>query len=389
VSARFAYIYLLAGPAAGVEQKIRDQAAALEELGNTDLELVVINPDEEGSRGSLRLVRFPRDSMTSRVGYGLGRFRVIERAIDCHSYDALLLRYPMADRHALRFAERYRVVSEHHTKEIEERAAQIRTPLPPLERLHKKLSLWQELKYGSAYLEGCRGIVAVSDDIRRYQLARSERTTPSLVVPNGIRVDRVSHTRFQPFDGRTFSLAFLAGRRSPWHGVDRFLRSLSLYKGATEVQVHLIGQIGPPKQTVHLPGNVELTYHGTLLSRDLDALLSRMNLAVSSLGLFEISLQATSTLKTREYTARGIPFVIAHDDPDLKAVPKDAQFFLRVPNDDSAIPFDALIEFAERMSHAEREERVSDRMRSYAREHMEWGPKLEQLVHFLRRVSLP
>ncbi len=386
VSARFAYIYLLAGSAPGVEQKINDQGISLERLGITDLEIVVINPSREGKRGRLRFVHAPRGSPKSHLAYALRRFQLIEDSIDCNAYDLLLLRYPMADRGAEAFASRHKIVSEHHTKEVEERRARLRTQQPPLQRLHKKLSLQQETRYGPRYLERCRGIVAVSDETRLYELKRSGRDLPSLTVPNGILVDRVRHTRFRPFKGGTLHLAFMGGRGSPWHGTERLLRSLSAYRGKTRIRAHLVGRLRSPVGATPLPRNVEVEFHGTLLGSDLDGLMSQMNLAVGSLALFECGLGEHSTLKTRDYTARGIPFVIGHTDPDLQLVPETMKFFLSVPNDDSMIEMDRIIQFAEDMTAREEVDSLSDRMREYARQHMEWAPKLQRLMKFLTEL---
>ncbi len=381
---RFAYIYLIAGPAPGVEQKINDQATSLDRSGITDLEIIVINPAREGKRGPLRHVRVPRDSLRKRLDYALRRFSLIEGAIDCDVYDLLLLRYPMADGAAPGFASRHKVISEHHTNEVEQRRALLRSQLPPLQRLHKSASLRQEKRCGPRYLEQCFGIVAVSDEIRLYELKRSGRDLPSLTVSNGILVDRVRHTRFQPFNGSTLHVALMGGRESPWHGTGRLLRSLSAYRGKTGIKLHLVGDLGSPVGALRLPRNVEVEFHGTLLGPDLDALLSQMNLAVSSLALYECGLEEISALKTREYTARGIPFVIGHTDPDLRFAPEKTKFFLSVPNDDSMIELDELIEFSERMTDREPEDAISDFMRGHARRHMDWGAKLQRLTEFMR-----
>lgn len=386
MSTRTAYIYLMAGSAPGVEQKISDQSISLERLGITDLEIVVINPSKEGKRGQLRYVRAPRDSLKSRLNYALRRFRLIDDSIDCSAYDLLLLRYPMADPGAEAFASRHNVVSEHHTKEVEERRARLRVRQPLLQSLHKRLSLQQETRYGPRYLARCRGIVAVSDETRLYELERSGRGVPSLTVPNGILVDRVRHTRFSPFKGDTLHVVFMGGRGSPWHGTNRLLRSLSAYRGKIPIRAHLVGELGPSSGALSLPKNVEVEFHGTLLGPDLDALLSQMNLAISSLALFECDLGEISTLKTRDYTARGIPFVIGHTDPDLRLVPDAMRFFLSVPNDDSIIDMDSVIEFAEEMTSLEQKESISDFMRDYASRRMDWAPKLEMLAAFLAKL---
>jgi hypothetical protein len=58
-------------------------------------------------------------------------------------------------------------------------------------------------------------------------------------------------------------------------------------------------------------------------------LLARADVAIGSLGLYRAKLQEASTLKVREYLARGIPTILGYRDTDF---PEWAPFLLQIPN---------------------------------------------------------
>ncbi|MEZ4287925.1 MAG: glycosyltransferase [Polyangiales bacterium] len=77
----------------------------------------------------------------------------------------------------------------------------------------------------------------------------------------------------------------------------------------------------------------EVVFHGIVRGRALDALFDRADIAVGSLAMHRIGLEQTSSLKNREYCARGIPFIAATDDVSFC----DANFMLRVPEGEAPI----------------------------------------------------
>jgi hypothetical protein len=110
--------------------------------------------------------------------------------------------------------------------------------------------------------------------------------------------------------------------------------------------------------------------------------MGKMNLAISTMALHRKRMTEACSLKTREYTARGIPFVLAYEDPDLAMVEEERKFFLSFPNDDSPFSFDRIIDFAR--SITESGESISAYMREYAFQHMDWGSKMRAYVEFVR-----
>jgi hypothetical protein len=383
---RVAYISLLAVPHPGVERKIRSQAEALDELGVADFDVFHLTPLRDGVEGRVRYVRIDRSSFPGAVGLAFRRFDLIQRCVHLQHYDVLYMRYPLADPGGAGFTSHWPVVTEHNTIETAERTSANLSGAPLPLRVYRRLSAAMERRYGPATLAHCRGLVAVSEEIRRHELERAGASIPSAVIPNGVSVRRTPHTRFTPFDGRCLKLAFLGSRASAWHGVDRLVRSLTAYRGTTRLELHLVGNLGVSSDLATNGPSLRIVSHGMLTGVALDELLRTMTLAVGTLGLHRKGLDEASPLKIREYTARGIPFILAHRDPDLDSLPEDQRFFLRVSNDEQLIDLDQVLSFAERIAAAEVDSSLSAQMRSYALEHMDWRGKMDRLTTFLHSV---
>ena len=97
--------------------------------------------------------------------------------------------------------------------------------------------------------------------------------------------------------------------------------------------------------------------------------------------MFRKKIEGGSAIKTREYVARGLPFVIGHRDPDFK---EDANgFFLSVPADTSPVNMEDVVGFAERILNRKG---VSESMRAFADKRLDWKIKMQQMWDFLESL---
>jgi hypothetical protein len=92
-------------------------------------------------------------------------------------------------------------------------------------------------------------------------------------------------------------------------------------------------------------------------------------------------MQEACALKTREYIARGLPFVIGHRDPDLKSAER---FFLSVPANASPVNMDEVVAFAESILQSEG---IPGYMREFAESHLDWTIKMQQTWDFAKSLS--
>lgn len=192
---------------------------------------------------------------------------------------------------------------------------------------------------------------------------------PAMNIVNGVDVEALP--LHQPRTLGPVSLLALASM-SHWQGYDRLIESLAAYCGETDVIIHMAGGEGDGslaawKKLAQERGvGDRVVFHGEVHGERLNALAAECDLGIGGLGLYRKKQFQSMTLKLREYMARGLPFVYAVDDP---SIPEESPFSLRLPNDDSAIDMQQLVDFA---LATRRQPDLPERMRSYARSNMSW-----------------
>jgi len=203
---------------------------------------------------------------------------------------------------------------------------------------------------------------------------------PCIRSNNGIDVDALPLRR--PISGGGLSLVAV-GNLAERHGVDRAIRGIAEDTGEhwSETTLHVVGD-GPALRGLRalaeeLGVEAQVQFHGMLTGQSLDQVFDRADGALDSLGIHRLALPSSSSLKAREYCARGIPFVLAGEDPDF---PDSLDFVLRVPSDESPLDIARVRAFVERNAD---EPGLSERMRSYAESRLTWDAKLAPVARLL------
>ncbi len=211
---------------------------------------------------------------------------------------------------------------------------------------------------------------------------------PAINIDNGVDVDAIPLRAPQPApDGKLHFLAVAAMAR--WHGFDRLIEGVAQLppEQRQQVIVDMVGSEGDGSlaRWQQLTADKGLTdtvrFHGYQTGQRLDALFHQADVGICSLGLHRNGYQMASSLKLREYAARGLPFLYATADP---ALPKQEPFCLRIAADDSPIPMEEAIAFARQMRL---EPEIPAQMRAYAQAHMSWQKPLGDVLN--RLASLP
>ena len=173
-----------------------------------------------------------------------------------------------------------------------------------------------------------------------------------------------------------------------WYGIDRFIRGLhehnAHYANSTKIVLHIVGD-GPElpylkELTDELGLNENVIFHGFKSGRELDEMFDMCHIAIGSLAGFRAGLNELSSLKSREYCARGIPFLMASKDADF---PEGFNWVQMVPANETPIDMNTVIDFANRiMADPEHPQK----MRRYAEEHLDWMAKMKVLKEFLESL---
>jgi hypothetical protein len=328
---------------------------------------------------NLQVWRLPGASLGRRLGAKVQwPFRLAWAAerLARGGYDAVILRYPKLPLGGPYFLRRVAVpvITEHHTHEVMEILAAggvVRRGAVQLETLLRR-----------RFLPRVRGIIGVTPEIRAL-VQRDAPGVPGMAIANGVALDRVPLSGFQPFDGQRLTLFAASAAFEYWQGIDRLLEGLLAYRGPVTITVTLAGHVPHALDALvdrcqRQPG-IRIVCPGPVYGADLDRLQAAATLGIASLGLYRKGMAQACPLKSREYMARGLPFVYAYADPDLT---EPCPFALSVPNTAAPVDMDALIAFARSLAARTG---VSPSMRCFAAERLDWSCKLTAMMAFVRQ----
>jgi len=240
-----------------------------------------------------------------------------------------------------------------------------------------------EFFFGRIIKNQSDAFVGVTDEITNYELNHSKNLhKPHITIGNGINVGLYPLRKLDQ-KGKILHLLFVANV-SRWHGIDRIIRGIHEYKNRHFFYLHIVGDGKEIPNLKKLVDNLHLSkqviFHGFKSGTELDSLFDTCHIAVGSLGLHRIGLSESSTLKIREYCARGIPWIIACKDPDF---PDDFPYILRVPPDESPIDIESVVHFAQKVCS---DPDHPKKMRKYAEENLDWSIKMKKLKGFLESL---
>lgn len=170
------------------------------------------------------------------------------------------------------------------------------------------------------------------------------------LIGNGIDVNVLPAIKYpKTLENNTIVLIAVA-QFEKWHGYDRLLIGLKNYYdkfgllSRYKIKLILVGEGNEKYNLENYVNKNNLTefvsFTGNLINEDLNDVFSNSNIAIGPIGSYRVGMYTSSTLKVREYTARGIPFIMADNDPDFAI---DVPFILKVSNNDSVINVSEII----------------------------------------------
>lgn len=210
------------------------------------------------------------------------------------------------------------------------------------------------------------------DRIITYSKDESIWGIPTIRTKNGIDVDNYTlHTKEFPQDGEPVHLISVAANQIQ-HGYDRVICGLADYynspNNAVQVLYHVVGEgevISQYKEMVHKLGiKDKVIFKGNLYGKELEEEYEKCDIAVASIGIHRINLRYSSSLKTKEYLAKGIPFIYSGE---IDVSPQDCNYTyaMKVSDDDSAININSMLSFIDSLKKIGKNE-ISISMRNKA-----------------------
>lgn len=196
----------------------------------------------------------------------------------------------------------------------------------------------------------------------------------TITIQNGIDTDSIRSRAFHPIKEKIIILgvAYL----SYWHGYDRIIKGLNSYyrdSDSEKKRVEFIivgdGECRKELEEYVINNHMEQWVHfaGIKTGPELDVYYDMADVGVAALGVHRKNTPIVSTLKSREYFAKGLPFL----DSAIDYVISDSvsKYCYKVPNDDSEINIEEVICFAEKYKYSDEAHTV---MREYASIFLDW-----------------
>ena len=134
-------------------------------------------------------------------------------------------------------------------------------------------------------------------------------------------------------------------------------------------------------------GFLELLFISVLLLSGLEELFEIADIGLGSMGFHLIGAQNTisSTLKTREYLAHGLPFLSACNEDIFMKYP-DTGFFRHYPDDETDIPIDDVIRFYDELlnRYSGNEDRLREDIHEFAAKTVDMSVVMRPVVDFIK-----
>ena len=394
------YCYTSGGTtSSSVQDKIVSQIQALREAGVDCRGVFFTAAVEQETRLNEAVTLLPVKRSTSKWFRPLDQAAITIRTMDAWlaanagDADFVYLRYPGASNALYRMACRLgpKLISEHQAKEvIEFREAKGQHPfgLRPSKFLSwlqfQFFPLYNEWRWGHPFARRIGAIVTMTHELASYQKAKGCKNVA--VIPNGIDTTRFP-VRNVPAANDHFNLLFLKGTSTlaSWNGLDRLINSIDAYHaakptGALPFRILICGKF----MDGEIPERDYIEHLGYLRGTELEAVFNRAHLAVSTLCSFRRGLEESAILKTREYFARGIPFIYAYTDVDFDNSQAVRDNTLHFPNSDEIIDMTAVAAFAHARLHDPAHPAV---MHAWAEQQLDYRIKMKKLRDFLLELQ--
>lgn len=286
-------------------------------------------------------------------------------------YDFLYIRYPKASPFFISFLKKLKL-QNYNIKVINE------IPTYPYE--HQWKTIRSKLIQYIDYLYR-RNLYKYIDRIVTFYGQNLIFNIPTIKIGNGINTDNSKIITRNDSNEKIIRLVCIANLKF-YHGYDRVIKMIANNKSEYKIIFNIVGG-GPEecklKELCKLL-NIEdsVIFYGYKYDDELKEIISNSDIAIGTLGWHRANLTFDSALKTREYCAFGIPFVMSNIDLDFD---RNFKYMLKVPASDDALDEFELILFFNRMK---KDNNYQSNMHDYAINNLDWKNKINKVLNVIK-----
>lgn len=357
-------------PYQGVRKKINMQCKAFEKLG---FEITLINSGRRTTYGQIEKI-FP---FSYGINYKIIKDELIKLEYDSYSY--CYVRYSPASKGLIDVLKTIKE-TQHNIKTI------LEIPTFPYDNEFKSIkakpSMLRERIYRSK-MQKYVDLVVTPSHIETTSIFG----IPSMEITNGIDLESIRARSPKQKDNNIINLIGVA-LLTPKQGYDRVIRGLSEYKNTKkeadpDVYFYVIGTGSSKKELEVLSTQLSVAdlvrFPGEKEGNDLEYYYSIGDVGIGTLGLYKTKeLLKVNSLKTREYCAKGLPFLIT--DCDYVFAESDEDFCLVVDDSEKPISIYEVIRFVKELNSLYPNKVIIERMTKFANDHLSWAKILNDVL---------
>lgn len=209
---------------------------------------------------------------------------------------------------------------------------------------------------------------------------------PTLNFTNGIRIQDYSIRENRNLTG--INICAVASLE-PWQGYERVILGLAKYYkegGKRDIHINIVGMGIEEKfykelvKENNLLKNINFT--GFLSGDALEDIYSNSDIALDAFGRYKTGNGISTSLKSREYLAKGLPIV---SGSEIDILDSSSSFYLEFPSDNSVINFNRIVEFFDQIYSGKSSKNVMiQEIRTYAYEVCDMSKTMKDIIGYLK-----
>ncbi|MBU3107654.1 glycosyltransferase [Clostridium gasigenes] len=304
--------------------------------------------------------------------------------IDLENLDCIYIRYPRSDRYLINFVKKIKKINKN-----------IKILVEIVTYPYDKEDTFYILKYNDSIKSKISyTIKIVKDRIYRRNLKKyidrivtfSEDECifgiKTLITSNGIDKDIIITNKSSKIDTNIVNMIGVGGI-AKHHGFDRVILGISNYNKENENKVcfHIVGDglevENLKKITVDHKQDEYVKFHGYKSGEELNILYEIADVAIGSIGRHRNNIYQLADLKSREYCAKGIPFIKTVRDIDFE----NFEYCLTIDANENAVDIEKVIYFYDNIK---RKDYYELEMAKFAKENLTWENKLLPVIDYVK-----
>lgn len=298
--------------------------------------------------------------------------------------DFLFFRFDLGDRQTIRFLKRVRSINPKCKIIVE-------VPTYPL--------AWPTLKWYTQIIKPkhryCENRLHLfADRVAYYGPDTALYGLPVLGMSNGIDLKSVPLREIREYDDDGIDILSVSAM-SPCHAIDRMIDGIGQYLqkgGSRRVTLHVVGEGHETRRCKELTDYYQIhenvIFYGYQVGEALRKIENMCDIGLEMLGGYRVANNYSSTIKSREYWAKGMPIITSAVYPD--EIKEIASCVFQCPNDSSPVDVEALVRFFDEIFDGGKWKSKRGKalfIRDFVRRHYDMEKAMEKIIQYIDESS--